>query len=55
MRAGFAGNILAFLTCASHFSHAFRAADVANVQAATGNFCQVQNAANRFDFGEDRA
>ena len=54
MRAGFTGNILAFLTCTSHFLNAFRAADMANVQTATSNFRQIQHAANRFHFGKYR-
>ena len=54
MRAGFTSNVLTFLTCTSHFFNAFRAADMANVQTATGNFRQIQHAANRFHFGKYR-
>ena len=54
VRTGFAGDVLTLLTRAGHFGDPFRAADVAYVQAATGDFRQIENAADRLDFGEDR-
>ena len=54
VRARFTSHILPFLTGAGHFGYPFRAADMTHMQAATGDFRQIQNAANGFHFGEDR-